>query len=114
MLPFLVILFLVSYGLMAVLVVEQDRTITSQSSLIHDLLGDSFQLNAIKGQLHRQAQAKPGAQNQALPKTPSSQVTPQTEAGKQKPGKLQRQAPPLKPPTDASDTADERRDLVTI
>ncbi|HEY1262456.1 MAG TPA: hypothetical protein VGF06_02975 [Terriglobales bacterium] len=112
MLPFLVVLFVVSYGLLALLVVEQDRTISAQSGLIHQLLGDSVQLSAIKGQLQRQAQSKAKTHIQA--KDPSSQVAPQVEARKQKAERLQRQAPPLKPPTDASDAADERRDLITI
>jgi hypothetical protein len=115
MLPFLVVLFLISYGLMATLVVEQDRTIAAQGSLIHDLLGDSVELSSMKIQMHNQARAagKAKAQNQGQSKNPSSQVNPQADAGRQKSGKLQRQSP-LKPPTDASDTTDERRALITI
>ena len=36
MLPILVVLFLISYGLMSVLVVEQGRTIDSQRNLIRE------------------------------------------------------------------------------
>jgi hypothetical protein len=115
MLPFLVVLFLISYGLMATLVVEQDRTITAQGSLIHDLLGDSVELSSIKIQIHDHALAagKAKAHSQGQSKNPSSQVDPQADAGRQKSGKLQRQSP-LKPPTDTSDTPDERRALITI
>src|SRR5262245_50424069 len=46
MLPLLVVLFLISYGLLATLVVEQNRTISAQRSLLHQMLGDSMQLAA--------------------------------------------------------------------
>ena len=49
LLPVLTILFLVSYGLLTMLVVEQGRTIDSQRSLIHLLFSDSVQLSSIKG-----------------------------------------------------------------
>ena len=51
MLPFLVVLFLISYGLLALLVVEQDRTISNQRSLINQVMGDSIELTALKGKL---------------------------------------------------------------
>src|SRR5438034_6676119 len=49
MLPILIVLFLISYGLLAKLVVEQGRTIDSQRSLIRQLFGDSSQLSAMNG-----------------------------------------------------------------
>ena len=49
MLPFLVVLFLISYGLLTVLVMEQDRTIDSQRSLIHLLFKDNVHLSALRG-----------------------------------------------------------------
>jgi len=51
--PLLVILFLVSYGLLTTLVVEQGKTIDSQRSLMHLLLNDSFHLSALKKELRR-------------------------------------------------------------
>jgi len=51
--PLLVILFLVSYGLLTTLVVEQGRTIDSQRSLIHLLFNDSFHLSALKKELRK-------------------------------------------------------------
>ncbi len=107
MLPYLVVLFLISYGLMALLVVEQGRTIDSQRYLIRDLFTDSSQLNFMKSsalQKHNAAQAK----------TPSSQVAPQdnTKPGHSA-GKLRKQVP-QKPPTAASDSSDSRRTVVTI
>ena len=102
MLPFLVVLFLISYGLLALLVVEQDRTISNQRSLINQVMGDSIELTALKGKLVHQ-QRHPGAQG------PSTQVNPQ-DKGSMK----QRKLMPLKPPADASDTPDVRRTPVSI
>jgi hypothetical protein len=47
-LPLLTVLFLISYGLMTMLIVEQGRTIESQRTLIQELFGDSAQLSAMK------------------------------------------------------------------
>ena len=101
MLPVLVVLFLISYGLLAVLVVEQNRTITAQRSLIQQTMQDSMELTALKGKLIRQ---HAGAHGQA-----QSQVNPQ-EKGSVKSRKLV----PLKPPKDAMDTPDARRIPVSI
>jgi hypothetical protein len=53
MLPLLVILFIVSYGILTLLVFEQGQTIESQRSLIREMLKDSTQLAALKGKLAR-------------------------------------------------------------
>lgn len=52
-LPLLVILFVVSYGILAMLVFEQGQTIESQRSLIHEMLKDSNQLATLKGKMAR-------------------------------------------------------------
>jgi len=52
-LPLLVILFIVSYGILTLLVFEQGQTIESQRSLIHEMLKDSTQLATLKGKLAR-------------------------------------------------------------
>jgi hypothetical protein len=52
-LPLLVILFIVSYGILTMLVFEQGQTIESQRSLIHEMLKDSSQLASLKGKLAR-------------------------------------------------------------
>ena len=52
-LPLLVILFVVSYGILTMLVFEQGQTIESQRSLIHEMLKDSTQLATLKGKLAR-------------------------------------------------------------
>src|ERR1700730_13478426 len=45
LLPVLTVLFVVSYGLLTMLVVEQGRTIDSQRNLIRMLFDDSIELN---------------------------------------------------------------------
>lgn len=112
MLPILVVLFLISYGLMTLLVIEQNNTITSQRSLIVEMLRDSSQLAALKVKIaHEQNLAHPGSQA-ASPKT---QVPPAEHKNNNNNGmgKVQRRLP-LRPPKAASDTPDERRALVTI
>jgi hypothetical protein len=116
LLPLLVVLFLISYGLMTTLIVEQGQTIQSQRHLIVDLFHDSAALSAIqnksvrdkqmaRAQAHRGAHA-PSAQN------PSNQVAPQ-------PGSPRRSAKAAKPetqlpPRPAEDLLDQRRILNTI
>lgn len=108
MLPVLVVLFLISYGLLALLVVEQNRTITAQRSLIQQLFSDSIELTAMKGKLvgqHGNGKQAPGAQG------PSSQVAPK-DNGKSKDKSVRPM--PLHPPKDASDTVDVRRSMRSI
>ena len=50
LLPVLIVLFLVSYGLLTMLVVEQGRTIDSQRSLIQMLFSDSVELTRLEGE----------------------------------------------------------------
>jgi len=112
------VLFLISYGLMATLVVEQGRTIDSQRFLIKALFRDSTELTGMKGSViqkqraQAQAQAEANANSQA--KAPASQATPGDNAkSSRSPGKLRRPAP-LRPPRNTSDVADERRALFYI
>ena len=122
LLPVLTVLFLVSYGLLTMLVVEQGRTIDSQRSLIRLLFDDSVQLSSLKGKAFQKQQAE--AQAQAQKKAPpahttqrDSQVqTPPTsraDAKNHSTSKLRRPLP-QKPPKDTSDEADERRTLISI
>jgi hypothetical protein len=118
MLPLLTVLFLISYALMATLVVEQGRTIDSQRCLIKQLFRDSSELTGMKTSLFQkqraqaQAQAEANAHSQA--QAPSSQATPRDNAkSNRNPGKLRRPAP-LRPPRNTSDVADERRALFSI
>ena len=135
--PLLTVLFLISYGLMTMLIVEQGSTIESQRALIRDLLRDSTELWTAKGKAvkeknrtdtQRSAQAPsaraqaplthdPGVQTPSTqnPSTqaPSSQATMQNRAAPSHSGKAQK--PQLRPPSrPASDLADDRRALITI
>lgn len=91
MLPVLVVLFLISYGLMTMLIIEQGRTIESQRALIHELYHDSAELAAVKSRtlqesavvdtqhaLTAQAPSRRNPSNQ-IQTTPSTQ-TPLTQA----------------------------------
>jgi len=123
MLPVLVVLFLVSYGLMTLLIVEQGTTIQAQRSLIQQLLGDSTELSQLKGKVKQAEQAAPAqaesAQVQAPTdpeiKAPSTQVAPaeKTHSANKGRGKVRR-LEPERPPMPASDIADVRRSLKSI
>jgi hypothetical protein len=58
-LPLLVILFIVSYGILTMLVFEQGQTIESQRSLIREMLKDSTQLATLKDKLAREDSKRP-------------------------------------------------------
>jgi len=129
-LPLLTVLFLISYGLMTMLIVEQGRTIESQRALIRELFRDSTELSAVRMKAEQEraqssspkAQApvtqNPSSQTPPYPSTqarssqaPSSQARPQhraqNQAAKQKP-EFQM---PSKP---AADLVDDVRTLITI
>jgi hypothetical protein len=82
LLPVLVFLFVVSYGLMAMLVVEQGRTIDNQRGLIQVLFSDSQQLVHLKdklfGKRNAAAQAQAPAKEQA--QAPSTTLTPRANS----------------------------------
>jgi hypothetical protein len=122
MLPLLIVLFLISYALLAMLVVEQAHTIDAQRFLIRQLFSDSVELMSLKGKLaqhqHANTRSKPQTPSPQVQvprskrETPSSQVDsgskPSSQKGTQK---LQK---PERPPSDASGIADERRNPYTI
>ena len=127
-LPLLTALFLISYGLMTMLIVEQGQTIESQRALIRDLFRDSTELSAVKMKAHSQQQA---AQSQSsVTKNPSSQAqspqaqspqapakqSPSTQAGSQH--RMQTRVPKQKPyqvpSRPASDLMDSARSLISI
>ena len=133
-LPLLVVLFLISYGLMTMLIVEQGRTIESQRALIRELFRDNTELNAVrtKGAVTQ----APVAQNPQATQTPSTQTlsnpspsneipsnqAPTKQAPSSQAGPQHRvQNPASRPKADfempakpASDLADSRRNLITI
>ena len=130
LLPLLTVLFLFSYGLMTVLIVEQGSAIQAQRNLIKILMRDSTELWAAKGKAigdqqvaQAQAEAKtrghaPSRQTQTpstqIPskQAPSSQAAPQHHS-QSRAGKIAKPDTQL-PPVPASDLVDRRRALSTI
>jgi hypothetical protein len=133
----LVVLFLISYGLMTMLIVEQGETILSQRALIRDLFRDSQELSAVKINTLKERPLAPStkAQNPSTKnpstKNPSTQIpstqipstqaprvqAPSSQAGPQhgaqnEASKHKRQFRlPSKP---AADLVDDCRTLITI
>ena len=139
LLPVLTVLFVISYSLMTVLIVEQGSVIQSQGSVIKVLLRDSAELWGMKGKANavKQIAKAPGQNSAQVPSTqvparnqssqiPSTQVpstqapstqSPSTQGVQQhatsRSGKVAKpgtQAPPIP----AADLVDHRRALVTI
>jgi len=125
-LPLLTVLFLLSYGLMTMLIVEQGRTIESQRALIQALFRDSTELSAAKMKAHQQqldaAQMQsenPSSQKQStqIPSTQApAQQAPSTQAGSQHRSQSQteKQKPFRMPTRPAADLTDARRALISI
>jgi hypothetical protein len=134
LLPLLTVVFLLSYGLMTMLIVEQGSVIQSQRNLIKILARDSSELWGMRGKaMTDQQAAKTRAQAHApapsvqtpstqIPstQTPSTQIpqtqAPSTQAAPQQHSQshLGRSAKPQHPPVPASDLVDLRRALRTI
>jgi hypothetical protein len=126
LLPVLTILFVVSYGLLTMLVVEQGRTIDNQRGLIHLLFGDSVQLSSIKGKAVQKQQAEDRARVESQKKSPpakaapsapqaQSPAMPRPQAGTQNQSTSKTGRPlPQRPPKDSVDQPDDRRTLISI
>jgi len=119
LLPLLTFLFVVSYALMTMLIVEQGAAIQSQRNLIQVLLPESRELWSIRGKAagekqtpHAQAQSRSHGPSEQAPSSqaPSNQ-SPQHPSQKQT-GKTSK--PEGVPPAPASDLVDQRRALHTI
>jgi hypothetical protein len=78
-LPLLTVLFLISYGLMTMLIVEQGRTIESQRALIRELFRDSKELSAVRMKAAQEMAESNAAKNQVPMTQPSTQY-PSTQA----------------------------------
>jgi len=141
-LPLLTILFMISYGLMTMLIVEQGQTIESQRALIRELFRDSTELSAVKmkavlaGRAHAAQSAQDPSSQMPSVQTPSTQApltqapstqaqTHQTPSSSQAPSSQaipqQRAQLRTKPKSEfqmpskpASDLQDNRRALITI
>jgi hypothetical protein len=134
-LPLLTLLFLISYGLMTMLIVEQGMTIESQRALIRELFHDSTELSAVRMKAQQERAQTQAAQAQSpvtrtptqtpsiqtpSTQTPSTQAptnqAPSSQAGPQRrtqshAGKQKQFQMPSKP---ASDLTDASRNLITI
>jgi len=133
LLPLLTVVFLFSYGLMTMLIVEQGSVIQSQRNLIKVLSRDSTELWSMRGKAIADQQAArrklqgdapaPSVQTPST-KTPSTQTpsaqipptpTPSTQGARQhSQSHLGRSAKPQHPPVPASDLVDQRRALRAI
>ena len=120
LLPLLVVLFLISYGILTLLVVEQGRTIDAQRGLLREMLKDSTQLATLKSKLARgdsaQSHDKPAAQTEqkeaASGSSPS--IAPKTPGKETKrPAKSARTLKEI-PEKPASDLQDVRRSTRVI
>lgn len=116
-LPLLTVLFLVSYGLMTMLIVEQGLTIESQRALIRDLFHDSTELSAVKMKSQRNAvhptpSAHPSTQDPST-QAPAKQ-DPSTQAGSQHRSQVDRQKSFQMPSRPAADITERRRALISI
>ena len=126
-LPLLTILFLFSYGLMTVLIMEQGSAIQQQRNLIKVLMRDSTELWAIRGkaitdkqaaqtqtQSHARSTQNPSSQTPSA-QAPSTQV-PSSKAPQSHSSRTSKVAKPGSqvPPMPASDLVDQRRSLRTI
>ncbi len=127
LLPVLVLLFVFSYGLMTMLIVEQGRTIYAQRGLIQNIFHDTVELTALKGKIFQQNRAEslahavpqkgaaaetpaaPAAPDKAEAESPlANQSDPQTDRHDNKVAsskKLRKE----KPPTTADDEPNRRR-----
>jgi hypothetical protein len=88
-LPLLTVLFLVAYGIMTLLIVEQGNTINSQSLLIRQLFHDSVQLSHLRGEAARKKHLPAGPPKAEAKKRPAPKAEPEEE----EPGAYSRQAP---------------------
>jgi len=126
-LPLLTVLFLISYGLMTMLIVEQGQTIESQRALIRELFRDSTELSAVKMKAQEeqrtQAAQNPSSQNRSNQnpsiQAPSIQApanqTPSTQGQQSRAQNQAKSKSPVQMPSKPSfDLVDSRRVLITI
>lgn len=119
LLPLLTVLFVVSYGLMTMLIVEQGAAIQSQRNLIQVLLPDSRELWSMKGKAASDKQSQPQTQAHAhapMAQAPSSEIPAGQEAQRHSQKQVGKTAKPQTdvPPAPASDLVDQRRALHSI
>jgi predicted lipid-binding transport protein (Tim44 family) len=118
LMPGLTIVFLISYGLMAMLIVEQGKAIQAQHNLIQVLQRDSTEFWAMKGKEHSDKAAHDRAHAHAAgtqnPSANGKAQTPSTQAPHQSPTAKASKQHIQMPPVPASDMGDQRRVLITL
>jgi hypothetical protein len=116
LLPLLTVVFLASYALMTMLIVEQGGVIQQQRNLIQVLQTDSTELWAIKGKAVVEKagrdNAKKNANGMQAPEANKKTQSPSAPGGQ----RTQTQAKPhiQLPPVPAADMGDNRRVLITL
>ena len=118
LLPLLIILFVVSYSLLTLLVVEQGRTIESQRVLLREMLKDSSQLADLRSKMAREQaaqqaqppveQAQPEQKEPVVNKAPKS---PEKEPKQQGKATRSLKSVPGKPAADLEDVRRSTRVL---
>jgi hypothetical protein len=108
MLPVLIVLFLITYGLVLSLVVFQGSTINSQRLLILDLFRDSSQFQALQLKESQKKRAAAAEKNKG-----QAQQKEQEKARAAKPKHRLHEPPPPQFP-DGPDVSDARRTQVSI
>ncbi len=81
LLPLLVVLFIASYTILTMLVVEQGRTIEAQRGLLRDMLKDSTQLADLKGKLARESDRQSPAKSAGQPRKDRAEHTAEPAPG---------------------------------
>ena len=117
--PLLIVLFLMSYAILAMLVLEQGRTIESQRVLLREMLKDSSQLAAMKSKLAnaeaKRSQDKVATEaEQKEPESGNSVAAPKSsDKNAKRPGKSARTLKEI-PQKPAADLEDVRRSTRVI
>ena len=122
LLPLLVFLFILSYAMLTYLVVQQNATIASQRTLIHQLLGDSIELSSMKGKALQSKAAEESTE--VSPKAPAATVPAKPKSGtapKARPNTksemqsgLRKRAMPERPSKNSDVVLDTRRVTFTL
>lgn len=116
LLPLLTVVFLASYALMTMLIVEQGGVIQQQRNLIQVLQTDSTELWAIKGKAVVEKAGRDSAKKNANPGTQTPEANKKMAPSAPGGQRTQTQAKPhiQLPPVPASDMGDNRRVLITL
>ena len=115
-------LFVVSYAMLSYLVVQQNATIASQRTLIHQLLGDSIELSSMKGKAlqpkaaEETTEVSPKAPAATVPARPKSGASPKARPNtkSEMQSKLKKHVIPERPSKNSDVVLDTRRVTFTL